>query len=642
MDGYDSIDIGTVVAIAAMLVVSSLALSLTAMRRMADPDVRGGMGWLVGANLAFLAATAALVLRAALPFWASAGLVIGGAHLGILMGHAALVRALGRTPRAGRLAALALAVIGGQAALAVHAQSAAPLFLSSSVLNGTIAAWLGLTLWPLARPLGRAQGLLATLPFLAIAVAYLARVPILAVSDSPGAALTATLVITFLLAFSALQWGFALISFASTRLNRQLRAERLRAEEASRLKSQFLSTMSHEIRTPLNGILGMAQILADRPGDPAAREMLDTIRRSGEELLGLLNDILDLSRAESGRLALDIAPLVPAELLERAARLHRPRAADKGLAFEVALEPGLDRPRLGDAGRILQVLHALMDNAVKFTPAGAIGLRAGLAAGPDGGACLAVEIRDTGIGMSPAELARAFDAFVQADGGITRRHGGTGLGLAIARRLVGLMGGTLAAESAPGAGTRLRLALPLPAAPEPATGTELERVQGPLPEPMPEPAPLAGLRLLVAEDNVTNQRVLRAMLDPTGAALTIVGNGRLAVERAASADAGAEPGYDLLLFDISMPELDGTGALAAIGRDRAGRGLPPPRAIALTANVLPDQVEGYLRAGFRACLAKPVRRAELVAAIARHAGPGAGAGAAEGAPAQSGAGQAGA
>jgi CheY-like chemotaxis protein len=345
--------------------------------------------------------------------------------------------------------------------------------------------------------------------------------------------------------------------------------------------------------------------------------MLDTIRRSGEDLLGLLNDILDLSQIETGRLSLDLAPLVPAHLIERAVRLHRPRAADKGLAFEVVLGPGLDAPRLGDAGRILQVLHAVLDNAVKFTPTGAVRLQAGLEAGPGGGGGLVVELRDTGIGMNPAELARAFDDFVQADGGITRRHGGTGLGLSIARRLVGLMGGTITADSAPGAGTRLRLGLPLPLAPQPQPAPE----PGPLPAaPVgPESGPLAGLRLLVAEDNLTNQRVLSAMLAPTGAQLTIVSNGRLAVERAAAADAGAEAVYDLLLFDISMPEMDGPSALAAIRRARAGRGLAPPPAIALTANVLPEQVERYLRGGFLDCLAKPVRRADLVRAIARHA-----------------------
>jgi len=354
MDAYTQIDIAVVVAIAALLVMLSLALSFLAMRRMDDPDVRGGMAWLSVTNLCFLAATVALQARGILPFWASAALVVAGAHLGILTGHAAILRALGRRPRPARIVALAGLVVGLQAGLAVVWQSVEMLFLSSSLLNGTIAGWLAWRLWPAALPLGRAQAWLATLPLVAIALAYLGRVPAVAILDDPRAAILATLLIVFVLAVAALQWGFTLISFAAARLNRRLRTERERADEANRLKIRFLSNMSHELRTPLNGILGMAQALqAELPAGPG-QEMARTIGQSGESLLQLLTDILDLSDLKGGRVTLAKATLVPAALLSATAGAHRDRAGARGLELVLDAGPGLGRPMAGDARRLRQ------------------------------------------------------------------------------------------------------------------------------------------------------------------------------------------------------------------------------------------------------------------------------------------------
>jgi signal transduction histidine kinase/CheY-like chemotaxis protein len=608
------VEIGIVVSIAAILVLFSLVLSSMALRRNADADARGGMVWLVATNLAFLTGTGALALGGNLAFWLSAGLVILGAHLGILCGFCALSRALGRPPPVLPLAAVAVTAIAGQSALAAATGSVVPLVASSSAINGLLAAVLGWRLWPLARALGREHAMLAALPFAAISASYLARLPLLVFRPDGTALAVATVLITFLLAFSALQWCFALIAFRAARLNRRLQAERLRAEEASRLKSQFLANMSHEIRTPLNGVLGMAQVLHRQIPEPAQREMVETIQHSGETLLSILNDILDLSKIEAGRMELEVAAFRPADILERIARLYRLRAEERGLTLMLDLGPGLDAARMGDAHRIIQVLNNLLGNAIKFTERGSVRLTAAFLPGPDGPLRLVVE--DTGIGMTPEQAARIFDEFVQADADITRRFGGTGLGMSIARRLVGLMGGTLALDSTPGRGTRVQLDLPLAPAPQ---ADRAPTASGPA-QPAVAAGALAGLRLLLAEDNRTNQRVVQAFLRDSGAELRIVENGRLAVAALAEAEAAGAPGFDLLMFDVSMPELDGPSALREIRARCAAAGHTAPPAIALT-DVMAHQIADYRAAGFRDHLPKPLRRDALLAMIASVARP---------------------
>ncbi len=423
----------------------------------------------------------------------------------------------------------------------------------------------------------------------------------------------------------------ALIAFRTAILNRRLHSERLRAEEASRLKSQFLANMSHEIRTPLNGVLGMAQALDTRLRKPDEREMVATIRDSGENLLGILNDILDLSRIEAGKLEIAPAPFRPADLIARAPRLHRLRAEEKGLSLHVTTGPGLEDWRLGDAQRIVQVLNNLLGNAVKFTERGTVRLDARIdgpsepeaAAGPCGKAShppiLRLSVEDTGIGMTPEQCARIFDEFVQADAEITRRFGGTGLGMSIARHLVTLMGGTLRLRSTPGIGTQACVTLPLPAAQPPAevAAGAPSRDRGP---------DIAGLRVLYAEDTRANQRVVQAFLRGSGVDLRLVDDG---CEAVAAVVGGLAPGtpaqgghpssFDLLMFDVSMPGLDGPSALREIATRCAAEGLPMPPAIALTANVMAHQVAGYHAAGFCDHLPKPLRRDALLAMIAARA-----------------------
>ncbi|MGY6634431.1 MAG: ATP-binding protein [Alkalilacustris sp.] len=631
------IDIGVVVSIAAVLVLFSLVLSSVALRRTVDRDARRGLIWLFATNLAFIVGTGSLLLAAVLPFWLSAGGVIMGAHVGLLCGFCALSSGLGRAPPVRLLAGVALVAVATQIWVAFTTEAVLPLVLTSSVINGLLGIVLGWRLWPAALELGREHALLATLPFWAIAGAYLLRLPLLVLAPEGMALPVATVVITILLAFSTLQWCFALIAFRAATLNRHLHAERVRAEEASRLKSQFLANMSHEIRTPLNGVLGMAQALETGLRTTEEREMITTIRDSGETLLSILNDILDLSRIEAGQLAVAPEPFRPAELVDKVVRLYRLRAEDKGLALDLRVGQGLDDWRSGDAHRMAQVLNNLMSNAIKFTERGSIRLEASMLADvPDR---LRLCVSDTGIGMTPEQCVRIFDEFVQADAEITRRYGGTGLGLSIARRLVELMDGKLTLESRPGVGTRVIVELPVGRASMPAPGNGL--AETPLPG---HPPALSGLRVLYAEDTRANQRVVQAFLKGQGLSLQIVENGREAVIAVTGAlsSAGSAPSdaaglpedYDLLLLDVSMPELDGPAALREITRICAAWGRPCPPAIALTANVMAHQIAEYRATGFCDHLAKPVRRTALLNMIAKHAQPSQASGRHQPAPAQ--------
>nr|WP_277818398.1 PAS domain S-box protein [Gemmobacter straminiformis] len=375
----------------------------------------------------------------------------------------------------------------------------------------------------------------------------------------------------------------------------ELHDARERAEEASRSKSLFLANMSHEIRTPLNGILGMADLLAADLSDPDLARTAQTIRESGETLLTILNDILDMSKIEAGKLQLVQDTFSPSEIGRKVGALHRLKAEEKGLAFHKDFPADLPL-RTGDAHRLSQILHNLLSNAVKFTETGSVVLRiTGGAAEP-----LTIEVRDTGIGMSADQKARIFDDFEQADPSMTRRYGGTGLGMSIVRRLTAMMDGRIEIDSAPDKGTTVRVTLPLPAvAPAEATpprGTEL-------------PA-LHGVRALVADDNPINLQIIDAFLKRMGIETLLVENGRQAVE------AWAPGRFDILCFDIAMPEMDGITALREIRRLAENSGTVAPPAVAVTANAMAHQVDEYLASGFAAHLPKPVRRADLAARVA--------------------------
>ena len=374
-----------------------------------------------------------------------------------------------------------------------------------------------------------------------------------------------------------------------------LRAAMERAEAGNRAKSVFLANMSHEIRTPLNGVLGMADVLGATLSTPEQQAMLQTIQQSGAHLLAILNDILDLAKIESGRMSLERLEFLPAQLAQRIEAVHGVGAQAKGIDLQVLCDSGAQQARLGDPQRVLQVLHNLTGNAVKFTEAGVV--RVVMTARPGGP--LVLDVSDTGIGMTSAQSETVFQDFVQADSTITRRFGGTGLGLPIVRNLVTLMEGTLTLDSAPGRGTRVRVELPLP--PVPAT-----------PARAPRPSQnLARLRALVAEDNATNRVILRSMLASLGMSFTLVEDGDQAVA------VWAPDLFDILLLDISMPRRDGVSALHTIRGRAAAAGVSCPPALAVTANAMTHHVAEYAKAGFAGCVAKPVRLDDLAAAIAQ-------------------------
>ncbi len=391
---------------------------------------------------------------------------------------------------------------------------------------------------------------------------------------------------------------------------------------ASRAKTQFLSHMSHEIRTPMNAILGMLALLRGTPLDGRQGDYVGKAERAARSLLGILNDILDLSKIEAGKLQLDPVPFRFDVLLQDLQSILAGAAGGKPVQLRFDLDPQVPAVLVGDDMRLRQVLVNLGGNAVKFTPAGEVAVSVRLAGASAGQVRVAIEVRDTGIGIAADDQHRIFDDFSQANAATTRAYGGTGLGLGICRRLVAMMGGELALESAPGQGSRFHFELELPVArADDLPG--LPRIPA-APQPAPGGAaqPLAGLRLLVVEDNPVNQQVAQELLTGQGAEVVLAGDGAEGVRLFAQ----ARPRFDAVLMDLQMPVLDGYGATREI---RVGLGDRDTPIVAMTANAMADDRERCLEAGMDDHLPKPFDLAELVAVLARHVRrPPAGAGAA--------------
>ncbi len=385
---------------------------------------------------------------------------------------------------------------------------------------------------------------------------------------------------------------------------RELEEASERALAASQAKSEFLANVSHELRTPMAGILGMIDIVLDGNPQGEQRDHLLVAKGCANTLLALLNDILDLSKIEAGKMILEEIPFELNTLVEDCVKPLQTKATLKAIGLRYEISPEASRAVIGDPLRLRQILMNLLSNAVKFTESGSVAVRVSIARGEEERKMLVFEVKDTGPGIPEDKQAAIFEQFTQADGSISRRYGGTGLGLAITRKLVEMHGGRIGLDSEVGRGTTFRVEIPYRPVRKSISPKPIER-----PAPKTAGAPPNGNKILLVEDNLVNQKIVSAILRKQGYSVMVAAHGGEAL------DALEHERPTLILMDLQMPEVDGLEATRRIRRDPRWRDLP---IVAMTAHAMNGDRELCLEAGMNGYLSKPVNRAQLVAQVEKH------------------------